>query len=146
MSCYQDKTEVENTYLRTILSRMSCGEPLLGMMIHQFKQDGGPGVDFAVGGDKLYDKIGECSGLKLSEKGLLPLHPSLPKPLHPSLPSKTPKMERSLNPQKLHLRNKCVRSIYSSNTEAYSRTRNQMGSTRDTWFILVQVRGTLRLI
>ena len=56
------QTEEENTYLRTILSWVSCGEPQLGMMIAQFKHAaGGPGVGFAQGVDcaSSFGKIGE---------------------------------------------------------------------------------------
>ena len=56
------RSEEENTYLRTILSWVSCSESQLGMMINQFKRGiGGPGVGFAIGGkgENLYGKIYE---------------------------------------------------------------------------------------
>jgi hypothetical protein len=46
-SCKHDKTrfEEENTYLRSVLSWVSCSVSQLGMMVSQFKRGtGGPGV------------------------------------------------------------------------------------------------------
>jgi hypothetical protein len=72
-SCRHDKTrmEEENTYLRSILSWVSCSDPQLGMMVSQFKRGaGGPGLGFATkdGSVALFGKVGECSGLTPSEK------------------------------------------------------------------------------
>ena len=72
-SCRHDKmkTEEDNTYLRSILSWVSCSEPQLGMMIIQFwRGTGASGVGFALGGkgENIYGKVGECSGLNPSEK------------------------------------------------------------------------------
>lgn len=63
------------------------------MMVQQFKHGvGGSDVGFAiegVGGDKLYGKIGECSGLKSSEKPNSSTTPNLIKitPLGPLKPN-----------------------------------------------------------
>ena len=49
-SCRHGKTRIEeeNTYLRSILSWVSCSEPQLGMMVSQFKRGtGGPSLGFA---------------------------------------------------------------------------------------------------
>ena len=65
------KSEEDNTYLRTILSWVSCNEPQLGMMMNQLRRGiGGPVIGFASDekGGNLFGKIGECSGLKPSEK------------------------------------------------------------------------------
>ena len=72
-SCRHDKTRIEeeNTYLRSILSWVSCSEPQLGMMVSQFKRGtGGPGLGFATkdGSVARFGKVGECSGLTPSEK------------------------------------------------------------------------------
>jgi len=72
-SCRHDKmrSKEENTYLRTILSWVSCSEPKLGLMVNQFRRGtGGLSVDFALGGkgENLYGKVGEHSGLKPCEK------------------------------------------------------------------------------
>jgi hypothetical protein len=63
-----DKTRIEeeNTYLRSILSWVSCSEPQLGMMVSQFKRGtSGPRIGFATkdGSVTLFGKVGECSGL-----------------------------------------------------------------------------------
>ena len=81
------QTEEENTYLRTILSWVSCSEPQLGMMISQFKRAaGGSGVGLAQGVDlSAFGKIGESSGLNPSEKPNSTTTPKLTK-----LPSKEP--------------------------------------------------------
>jgi hypothetical protein len=68
-----DKTRIEeeNTYLRSILSWVSCSEPQLGMMVSQFKRGtGGPGLGFATkdGSVTRFGKVGECGGLTPSEK------------------------------------------------------------------------------
>jgi hypothetical protein len=65
------RIEEENTYLRSILSWVSCSEPQLGMMVRQFKRGtGGPGLGFATedGSVTRFGKVGECSGLTPSEK------------------------------------------------------------------------------
>jgi hypothetical protein len=72
-SCRHDKTRIEeeNTYLRSILSWVSCSEPQLGMMISQFKRGtGGPGLGFATkdGSVARFGKVGECNCLTPSEK------------------------------------------------------------------------------
>ena len=62
-------------------------------MVQQFKLGiGGPGVGFVVGveGDKLYGKVGECSGLKPCH---LPLLLNSSKSLQLGLLCLTPKME-----------------------------------------------------
>jgi hypothetical protein len=68
-----DKTRIkeENTYLRSVLSWMSCSDPQLGMMASQFKRGtGGPGLGFAAkdGSVTRFRKLGECSGLTPSKK------------------------------------------------------------------------------
>ena len=64
----------------------------MGMIVQQFKSGmGGSDVGFAtegVGSDKLYGKIIECSGLKLSEKPNSTTTPKLLK-IPPTQPSKT---------------------------------------------------------
>jgi hypothetical protein len=72
-SCRHDKTRIEeeNTYLRSILSWVSCSETQLGMMVSQFKRGaGGLGLGFATkdGSVARFGKVGECSGLTPSEK------------------------------------------------------------------------------
>jgi hypothetical protein len=72
-SCRHDKTKIkeENTYLRSILSWVSCSEPQLGMMVSQFKRGTcGPRLGFATkdGSVACFGKVGECSGLTPSEK------------------------------------------------------------------------------
>ncbi|MGZ7907529.1 hypothetical protein, partial [Haemophilus sp. SZY H53] len=81
------QTEEENTYLRTILSWVSCSEPQLGMMISQFKRAvGAPGVGFAQSVDLSgFGKIGESSGLNPCEKPNSTTTPKLAK-----LPLKEP--------------------------------------------------------
>jgi hypothetical protein len=71
--CRHDKTRIEeeNTYLRSILSWVSCSDPELGMMVSQFKRGtGGPGLGFAAkdGSVTCFGKVGEGSGLTPSEK------------------------------------------------------------------------------
>jgi hypothetical protein len=64
-------TEEENTYLRSVLSWISCSESQLSMMVSQFKRGtGGPGLGFAAkdGSVARFGKVGECSGLTPSEK------------------------------------------------------------------------------
>ena len=85
------RSEEENVYLRTILSWVSCSELQLGMMVNQLRRGtGGLGVGFASGGkgENLYGKVGECSGLILSEKPsttpkLIKITP--PKPTEPTV-------------------------------------------------------------
>ena len=90
-SCrHKMRTEEENTYLQTILSWVSCSEPQLGMMVNQFRRGiGGLGVGFALcdKGENIYGKVGECSGLKPSEKPTTT--PKLTKisPAKPTLPT-----------------------------------------------------------
>jgi hypothetical protein len=72
-SCRHDMTitEEENTYLRSVLSWISCSESQLSMMVSQFKRGtGGPGLGFAAkdGSVARFGKVGECSGLTPSEK------------------------------------------------------------------------------
>jgi hypothetical protein len=62
------RIEEENTYLRSVLSWVSCSEPQL---VSQFKRGtGGPGLGFAAknGSVARFGKVGECSGLTPSEK------------------------------------------------------------------------------
>jgi hypothetical protein len=65
LSVEKANLENENTYLRAILSWVSCREPQLGMMIKQFKRGDGFGVGYTYTQsdfDKLYDKIGKAAG------------------------------------------------------------------------------------
>jgi len=119
-SCRRDKmrSEEDNTYLRTILSWVSCNEPQLGMMMTQLRRGiGGPGIGFSSDGKgaNLFGKIGECSGLKPSEK---PISTSiltktiLPKPLEPIVKDgvveespKAPPQKQLWIPKPNHLRN-----------------------------------------
>jgi hypothetical protein len=92
-SCRQDKmrSEEDNTYLQSILNWVSCSEPLLGMMMSQFRRGTRTsGVGFALGGkgEHVYGKVGEFSGLSPSEKPLTT--PKLikitpPKPIEPTI-------------------------------------------------------------
>jgi len=119
-SCRRDKmkSEEENTYLRTILSWVSCNEPQLGMMVNQLRRGiGGPGIGFASNekGANLFGKIGECSSLKPSEK--ITSTPKLtkitpPKPSEPIVkdgvveePTKAPPQKQVWIPKPNHLRN-----------------------------------------
>ena len=112
------KSEEDNTYLRTILSWVSCNEPQLGMMMNQLRRGiGGPMIGFASDekGVNLYWKIGECSGLKPSEKPtsmpkLTKITP--PKPIAPIFkdevveePPKAPPQKQVWIPKPNHLRN-----------------------------------------
>ena len=61
-SCRRDKlkSEEENTYLRTILSWVSCNEPQLSMMVNQLRRgSGGSGIGFASGekGVNLFERF-----------------------------------------------------------------------------------------
>ena len=61
-SCRRDKmkSEEENTYLRTILSWVSCNEPQLSMMVNQLRRgSGGLGIGFASGekGVNLFERF-----------------------------------------------------------------------------------------
>jgi hypothetical protein len=65
------RTKEDNTYLQSILSLVSCNEPLLGMMMSQFRRETGAlGVDFVLGGngESIYGKVGDFSDLNPSEK------------------------------------------------------------------------------
>ena len=61
-SCRRDKmrSEEDNTYLRTILSWVSCNERQLGMMVNQLRRgSGGSGIGFASGekGVNLFERF-----------------------------------------------------------------------------------------
>lgn len=93
-NCRLDKkhTEEENTFLRSMLSWLSCSEPQLGMMLSQYKRGTDTtGLGFATGGkgDNVFGKVGEHSGLSPSEKStnapkLIKITP--PKPSEPTKP------------------------------------------------------------
>lgn len=118
-SCRHDKTRIEeeNTYLRSVLSWVSCSEPQLGMMVSQFKRGtGGPGLGFAAkdGSVARFGKVGECSGLTPSEKPsstpkLIKITP--PKPITPvrdgviEEPVRAPPQKQVWLPKPNHLRN-----------------------------------------
>jgi hypothetical protein len=88
-NCRHEKSRVgeENTCLRSILRWVSSSEPQLGMMMSQFKRGTDTsGLGFAIGGkgEVNYGKVGQASGLSLSDKN--PTRPKLTK-LNPPKPS-----------------------------------------------------------
>lgn len=110
--------EKENTYLRTILSWVSCNEPQLGMMVSQFRRrTDGSGLGFALCGKdgNAFGKVGEASGMTPSEKNPIPLKltkftpPKQPQPIVGDgviiEPPKAPPVKKVWAPKPNHLRN-----------------------------------------
>jgi len=103
--------ENENTYLREILSWVSCREPQLGMMIKHFKRGDGFGVGYAYTQsdfDMLYGKIGKAAGVASAlNVASSSTQPSLVDPVEGVLkePPKAPPQKQVWVPKPNELRN-----------------------------------------